>query len=60
MQNPSRSKLLLERRILRIVGVLGFLFIVEVIEIAEELIEAVNRRQELISFRPLQRPLRPT
>jgi hypothetical protein len=40
---------LLEFRIVRIVRVLRFVLGVEVIEIAEELVEAVNRRQKLIA-----------
>ena len=48
MQHAPRPELLLELRILRIVGILGLLFGVEVIEVAEEFVEAVHRRQEFV------------
>ena len=40
--------MLLELRVLRIVRVLGLLFGVEMVEVAEEFVEAVQRRQVLI------------
>ena len=49
LEHAARSELGLERRILRIVGVLGLFLGIEVIEVAEELIEAVHRRQELVA-----------
>src|SRR5262249_13633802 len=48
MQHATWSKTLAEIRIFRIVRVLRLLFGVEVIEVAEELVEAVRRRQVLI------------
>ena len=48
MEHAARSELLLERRILGIVGQLRLLLGVEVIEIAEELVEAVHGRQVLV------------
>ena len=46
VQHAPGTEALLEGRVLRIVRVLlGFLFGVEVVEIAEELVEAVRRRQ---------------
>src|SRR5262245_35147190 len=48
-QDAARTKLRSERRIFRVVWVFGFVLCVEVIEIAEELVEAVNRRQELVA-----------
>jgi xanthosine utilization system XapX-like protein len=38
-----------EVRILRIVGILGFLLGVQVIEVAEEHVEAVHRWQEFVA-----------
>jgi hypothetical protein len=49
MEHAARSELLLELRILRIVGAFRLLLGVQVVEIAEELIEAMHRRQELIA-----------
>ena len=49
LQHAARTELLPELRILRIVGVLRLLLGVEVIEIAEELVEAVHRRQMLVA-----------
>src|SRR5215469_1508079 len=48
MQHPSRPELLLERWIFGIVWILRLLFGVKVVKVAKELVEAVNRRQELI------------
>ena len=48
-ENATRAELRLEIRALRIVGILGFLLRVEVIEVAEERVEAVHRRQELVA-----------
>jgi hypothetical protein len=48
VQHSSRPELLLETWVFRIVLVLRVLFGVEVIKIAEELVEAVNRRQESV------------
>ena len=45
VRNAARAELRAEPRIFRIVGILRLLFGVEVIEIAEELVEAVDRRQ---------------
>src|SRR5262245_6873476 len=44
MEHATRSELLDILRILRIVGKLGLLLRVQVVEIAEELVEAVDRR----------------
>jgi hypothetical protein len=49
VQDTTRSELLAERRVLRIVDVLWFLFGVEVIQVAEEFVETVGRGQELIA-----------
>src|SRR5262249_47059304 len=48
VEYATRSKLFLKLRILRIVGVFWLLLRIQVIEIAEELIEAVHRREEFI------------
>ena len=48
MQDAARPEQLLEPRVLRIVGVFGLLFGVQVVEVAEELVEAVQGRQELV------------
>ena len=48
MKHAARAELLLELGVLRVVGVLGLLFRVEVVEVAEELVEAVNGRQVLV------------
>ena len=45
---PRGPKLLLERRVLGIVGQFRLFFRVQVIEVAEELVESVHRRQEFI------------
>ena len=49
MQHAARTELLLERGILGIVGQLRLFFGVQVIEIAEELVEAMHRRQVFIA-----------
>ena len=48
MQHAARAEMLLELRVLRVVGVLRLLLGVEVVEVAEELVEAVHRRQVLV------------
>ena len=48
-QHAARAELGPEVRILRIVGVLRLFLGVEVIEIAEELVEAVHRRQMFVA-----------
>ena len=48
MEDAAGSKRRLELRILGIVGKLRLFFGVQVIEIAEELVEAVHRRQEFV------------
>ena len=49
VQHAAGPELLPELRILRIVGQFGFLFGVEVIQVAEELVEAVHRGQVLVA-----------
>ncbi len=49
VQDAARAELLLELGILRIVRILRLLFRVQVVEVAEELVEAVRRRQELVA-----------
>ena len=48
-QNTARTKLRLEGGGVRIIGMLGFLLGVQVIEIAEELVETVYGGQELVA-----------
>ena len=48
VQHAARAEMLLELGVRRIVRVLRLLFGVEVVEIAEEFVEAVHRRQELV------------
>ena len=48
VQHASGSEPLLELRVLRIVRVLRLFLGIQVIEVAEELVEAVHRRQELV------------
>ncbi|MND01152.1 hypothetical protein D3C83_200290 [compost metagenome] len=48
MEHAAGPELLLELRILRIVRVLRFLLGVQVVQVAEELVEAVGGREELI------------
>ena len=47
--DAARTELRLEGGILRIVGVLRLVLGVQVIEVAEELVEAVHRRQEFVA-----------
>ena len=49
LEHAARAELLEIRRVLRIVGQLGFFLGIEVIEVAEEFVEAVDRRQRLIA-----------
>src|SRR5204863_9082533 len=49
VQNAARTELLLERRILGIVGQLRLLLGVQVIQIAEELVEAMYGRQVFVA-----------
>ena len=49
VEHAARPELLLELGILRVVGVLRLLLGVQVIEVAEELVEAVRRGQELVA-----------
>src|SRR5262245_4476769 len=48
MQDASRAELLLELGILRVIRALRLLLGVQVVEVAEELVEAVRGRQELV------------
>ena len=48
LQHAARAELLLELGALGVVGVLRFLLGVEVVEVAEELVEPVDRRQHLV------------
>ena len=48
VEHAARAELRTERGILRIVLVLRLLLGIQVIEIAEELVEAVQRRQKLV------------
>ena len=48
-QHAARPKSLSELRVFRVVLVLGFLFGVQMIEIAEEFVESVNRGQMLVA-----------
>ena len=48
MKDTARAEELLELRVLRIIRVLGLFFRIEVVQVAEKLIEAVHRWQELI------------
>src|SRR5579871_2728985 len=49
MQDAARSEFFLEFRVLRVVGVFWLLLGVQMVEVAEELIEAVDGRQELVA-----------
>ena len=49
-ENATWAELEFELGVLRIVGVLGLILGVEVIKIAEELVETVHGRQELIAI----------
>jgi hypothetical protein len=48
VDHAARPEALPELRALRVVGVLRLLLGVQVVEVAEELVEAVVRRQELV------------
>ena len=48
MQHAARSEPLVECRILRIVRILGLLLGIEVIEVAEELVEAMHCGQKFV------------
>ena len=50
VDDAARTKLLLERRILEVVRALRLLFGVQVIEVAEELVEPVIGRQHLVTI----------
>src|SRR5262249_23763759 len=50
VKDTARTVFLFEFRILRVITVLWLLFGVEVVEIAEEFVEPVNSRQELIAI----------
>jgi hypothetical protein len=49
-QHAARARTSPELGILRIIRILRFLFRVEVIEVAEELVEAVHRRQMFVAI----------
>src|SRR6185369_4397765 len=49
MQHATRSELLSEFRVFGIIGILRFLFRIQVIEISKEFVEAVHRRQKFIA-----------
>ena len=49
LQHAARAELRLELGVLRIVGVLRLVLGVEVVEVAEELVEPVDGRQELVA-----------
>src|SRR5262245_41808699 len=49
-QNPARTEFLPELRVLRVIGIFGLFFCIEVVEITEELVETMNRRQELVAI----------
>ena len=49
VDHPTRTELLLELRALRVVGILRFFLGVQVVEVAEELVEAVRRGQHLVA-----------
>src|SRR5215467_6959459 len=48
VQDPARAELVSEPFFLWIIAVLGIFFGVEVIQVSEELVEAVHRRQKLV------------
>src|ERR1019366_7194790 len=50
LQQAARPKLGKERWVLRIIHIFRFLFGIQMIEIAEELIEPVHRGQELVAI----------
>src|SRR5262249_55467872 len=49
VEHAARPELLLELGILRVIRALGLLLRIEVVEVAEELVEAVRRGQELVA-----------
>jgi hypothetical protein len=49
VDHATRTEVLLELGVLRVVGVLRLLLGVQVIEVAEELVETVVRRQHLVA-----------
>ena len=49
LEHAARPEALAEVRVLRIVGILRLLFSIEVIEVAEEFIEAMHGRQMFVS-----------
>src|SRR5208283_987429 len=48
-EHAARAKAQFELGVLRIFGVLRFVLGIEMVEIAEELVETVNRRQEFVA-----------
>ena len=56
-QHAARAEALLELRVLRIVGVLRLLLGVQVVEVAEELVEPVLGRQELVAVAEVVLPV---
>ena len=48
VHDTARPEALPELGVLRVVRILGFFFGVQVVQVAEELVEAVRRRQELV------------
>jgi hypothetical protein len=49
VKHTARPELLFERRIFRVELLLRFLFGIEVIEVAEELVEPMYRRKEFVA-----------
>jgi hypothetical protein len=49
-QHAAGPEFFLELRILRIIGILGFLFGVQVVEVAEKYVEAVHGGKKIISI----------
>ncbi|MNZ95643.1 hypothetical protein D3C78_1148070 [compost metagenome] len=49
VQHAARAEALLELRVLRVIDVLRLLLGIEVVEVAEELVETVHRRQVLVA-----------
>src|SRR5262249_14126665 len=49
-QHPARAEAQPELRTLRIVRMLGLILSIQVVKIAEKLVETVNRRQELVAI----------
>ena len=50
LEHAARSEFLSEVRVLRVVGILGLFLGVQVIQVAEELVEAMHRRQVLVAI----------